>query len=196
MFFNPTPKRSSAQRTLTVLAALLLFSAAGLFFTACPMEDDDETKEGADLPEKLIGTWKSVWNGGYDTYELSKTRLTYSTTYDGGEPSINYAGRVVSISEFTATAGVIIIKYDDDHKNKYYSDLNHYGDPAYLIEPPGDYVGIYYEELTVQSVKMGTAVGPDYGPPEKATLKDAKAAFTEGMKGDYVPMPGTYLYQQ
>jgi hypothetical protein len=181
MFFNPTPKRSLAQRTLTVLAALFLLGAAGLFFTACPMEPDDETKEGAELPQKLIGTWKAAYG---DFYVLSKTSVSYNEK-PGEEYGYGYTGTVEYINEFTETAGVIIIKYDDGGKPTGYT-------------PPGDYIGIYYKEFTAQSVKMGVAAGspPDYDPVEKATLEEAKAAFTAGKEGDYILNPGTYEHQQ
>jgi preprotein translocase subunit SecG len=185
-FFNSRTKRSLTQRTL-ILAALFLLVAAALFFAGCPMEDGDDSTEADTLPDKLIGTWADQQGG--DSYVLSADRVAYDNGFGGG-----YAGTVEYINEFTEAAGVIIIKYDPDKKNKYYSDVNHYGEPEYEIAPPGDYIGIYYKELTAKLVKTGAAYGAE--PPEKATLKEAKASFTEDNEGTYMTWYGTYTWQK
>jgi hypothetical protein len=81
------------------------------------------------------------------------------------------------VDNFTATSGVIIIKYTTA--------------PTYapLL---GDYFGIYYQSLTVTpasaSVQLANSItlGENYAPPETATLEAAKAKFTAARVSDFI----------
>jgi len=154
--------------------AVLFCLSMALLFTGCKPDDDfiDDHK----LNSKLIETWMST----YDSYDITSTKLTYDDGFGGG-----YAGTIKYVSNFTETAGVIIIEYDAAHRPTYYDSFENYGDPAHIVELKGNFIGIYYKALKPGvSVSMGVAYGD--GGAEEATLDAAKKAFTMGNEGKYI----------
>ena len=161
-----------------------LIFAAVFLFAACEMKETDYSDTNV-LKSALIGTWQSS-----DKYIITKNEIAYY----GWTGSLDYAGAIVHVSNFSKTAGVIIIKYDPDNRQKYYSDvhwedMDHYlepcDDPEHLLPLKGDYLGIYFKDLVSGvSVEIGGAYAS--GGAEKATLSTAKKAFTSGNEGEYM----------
>jgi hypothetical protein len=169
-------------RSAFILLVMLFLSSAFLLIGCKDEPDpvDDQNK----LNQNLIGTWASEYD---DIYAITAVHLSYDDGFGGG-----YAGAIKYVSNFTSTAGVIIIEYDAGHKPRYYdNDFNP------VIPPKGDFVGIYYENLVPGvSVKIAQAIDlSDYTGAEETTLDAAKNAFTSGKKGDYISVMGTYLWQ-
>jgi hypothetical protein len=173
-------RQKAARSVFALLVLSFLFTA--LLFTGC--NTDGNPDPGYELDSRLIGTWTSTYDDGY---AITSTRLTY---YGYGD-TISYAGNIRAVTT-SGTAGVIIFEYDADKKPEYQnydSNWQPIGDP---YPPPGNFIGVYYEELkSGVSVQMGTAY-VDGGAEEK-TLDAAKKAFTLGKKGDYIFSLGTYL---
>jgi len=163
------------------LCVLVLFTS--FLVLGCKQEPDEDL--GYELDSRLIGTWTSTYE---DSYVITNTRLTYDNGYGGG-----YAGTIRAVTT-SGTAGVIIFEYDADKKPEYQnydSSWQPVGDP---YPPPGDFIGVYYQDLTPGvSVKMGTAYVA--GGAEEKTLNAAKKAFTLGKEGDYMGSYGTYSKQ-
>jgi hypothetical protein len=157
-----------------------------LLFTGCQPEAEDYFVDVHKLNPKLIGTWTSEYS---DSYTITGTKLDYDDGFGGGN-----GGTIKYVSNFTATAGVIIIEYDPDHKPTYYDSIDNYGDPAHIVPLKGNFIGIYYKNLkSGVSVQMG-GVYVD-GGAEKATLNAAIATFTMGNEGTYMSYYGTYSKQ-
>jgi hypothetical protein len=143
----------------------------------CKQEADDDL--GYELDSRLIGTWKSTGEWGYDQYIITSTRISYGGDYGSGY-SVSTSGTIRAVTTFNIAkdAGVIIIEYDASH-----------GADA------GKFIGIYYKSFTPNvSVQMGTAsLYPN--PAEELTLDAAKKAFTLDKEGDYMSYYGTYSKQ-
>jgi hypothetical protein len=181
--------RFFARKNFTL--ALMFCLSTALLFTGC---DTDGGGSGGNnnsggfvddhkLNSSLIGTWSSVYG---DNYVIVANKITYDDGYGDG-----FAGTIQYISNFTSSAGVIIIKYDADKKPTYYDSFDNYGDPDHIVPPKGDFIGIYYKDLKPgASVSMGGAY--IYGGAEEATLDAAKKAFTAGNTGKYMSHYGTY----
>jgi hypothetical protein len=155
-----------------------------LFFTACPMEDDPNTGAGIDLDPRLVGTWRWELDGVYEEFKIQSNdildgtddTLTYSSNYFGADAEV-FAGTIVYAERFSSSAGIIIIKYIPEHENSW----PHWGgDP----NPPGDFYGIYYLNLSSAGTKVFLACTNDqatnYGPTETTSLEAAIAKFTQG----------------
>ncbi len=183
-FFNPKSAFGSLSRILrrSVFTLTVLFCLSSALLIGCKMDDDDKFVDDHKLNNKLIGTWADTNSG--DSYIITGDHLTYQFG-----TTINYAGTIEYVSNFSDSAGVIIIKYDAEHRSIYYAD-DHYGDPDYILDLKGDYLGVYFKELTPGSVQIGGVYAA--GGAEEATLNDAKAAFTSGNEGDYMSWYGTY----
>lgn len=174
--------RRILRRGVFALSVLLCLSAALL--ASCNMGEDDDFVDDHLLNSKLIGTWEDTQNS--DSYTITENHLTYQ--YGS---TINYAGTIEYVSNFTDTAGVIIIKYDADHKPTYYDSNDNYGKPEHIVPLKGEYVGVYFKELDLGvSVKIGGAYVA--GGAEEATLENAKKAFTLDNEGTYMTWYGTY----
>jgi len=169
------------------IAALLPFLLAGLSFISC----SNPTGSDVGVPTALVGTWVSDGGDGYTITVHNK--LSYSMS-DGEEA---FAGTIIYISQFTDTSGVIIIKYDKGHEQKYYADYD--PDPPYagIGEPlplKGNYLGIYYDSLEPGvSVEMASAYSP--GGAEQGSAFDAIKVFTAGNKDNYIFYEPTYDWQ-
>ena len=165
---------------------IALFLSAGLLFNSC--KDEDNFVDDNQLNANLIGTWTSN-NGdwGIDGYKITADHLTYGN--GATVANISNAGTIKYVSNFSSTAGVIIIQYDSNHKASY-SDYSK--TPPTPLPLKGDFIGVYYKNLKPGvSVQMGGAYID--GGAEEATLDAAKAAFTKGREGTYMAMYGTYL---
>ena len=172
-------------RSVFTLFIVSFVSAA--LFTGCDMEPNGDFVDDHKLNQKLIGTWTSEFT---DAYIITAGDIAY----DFGGGYIGYAGTIEYVSNFSNTAGVIIIKYKAGQEQTYPIYDENWEIIGYN-ERPGDYVGIYYENFKPGvSVEMGIAINlADYTGAEKTTLDAAKAAFTRGKKGDYISKMGTYL---
>ena len=166
------------RRSFARSAFVLIILSALLVFSGC----DDKPPPpppppGFELKSALIGTWSST---GGDSYTITATKLSYDAGGYGGD----YAGTIRDGSNFTDTAGVIIIEYDLGHECVYYNSGT---------VGPGTFLGIYYKELTPGvSVEMGQAMDSGYTGAEEKTLADAKVMFTAGNEGTYMSFYGTY----
>ncbi|MHC6202080.1 hypothetical protein ACYULU_02685 [Breznakiellaceae bacterium SP9] len=116
-------------------------------------DDDDGFVDTHELNSGLIGTWFADFGGGYtDTYIVTATTISHP---DGFPPyttaSIEY------VYNFSDTAGCIIIKRMEDNK----------------------YTGVFFKDLSANSVLLGDAFGPapGYEDPGVATLELAKEKF-------------------
>jgi hypothetical protein len=169
-----------------VFAMFILFClSAALLFTGCKTEEnnDDDHK----LNSQLVGTWFSTYDDGY---VIEETETGHKLTYYGFTDTIDYAGAVKYVSNFSDDAGVIVIEYDDDHKASYW-EYDEDWNPVNELPLKGTFIGIYYKEFKPGvSVKMGYAYANSGA--EKETLDAAKKAFTLGNEGNYMAMYGTY----
>ncbi|MDR0464108.1 MAG: hypothetical protein LBG94_03215 [Treponema sp.] len=167
---------------LTVIVLL-----TGFLFFSCG-EEEPFVDDGK-LNSRLIGTWTSEFTDGYII-------TTNDISYDFGGGYIGYAGTIEYVTNFSKTAGVIIIKYKAGQEQTY-PIYNEVWEIVGYNDRPGDYVGIYYENFKPGvSVDMGTAINlVDYTGAEEKTLDEAKAAFTAGKRGDYIGLMGVYLKQ-
>jgi len=162
-----------------------LFLFASFLVLGCE-EPRDDVYPKSELDSNFIGTWTSTYG---DSYTITETYLSY-----GYGAAIEYAGTIRHAAAFSNTAGVIIFEYDDDHKPTYYAGYDPVtyepiGDPLSL---KGNFIGVYYQELTPGvSVKISGAYID--GGAEEPTLEAAKAAFTLDKEGDYVSHYGTYI---
>jgi hypothetical protein len=166
--------RRVTRNVFTLLVMLCLSSA---LFIGCKDEPDPVIPNTGDdqnkLNESLIGTWEDAGEWGTDGYKITANKL--EGTWDG---DVSYSGTIEYVSNFSNTAGVIIIKYDTNTWN-----------PSSV----GKYNGVYYQNLKPGiSVEMSTAWAD--GDEIKNSLDEAKAAFTIGKTGDYIAVfGGPYL---
>jgi hypothetical protein len=190
MFSFISSKRVLARGAFTALLCLTV-----CLFLACPTESSGSRGKGNNnsvddnkLNENLIETWLSEY---FDGYTITASKLSYDDGFGGGG---SYAGTIRYVSNFTSTAGVIIIEYDAGRKPVYYDSYENYGDPAHIVPLKGNFIGIYYKNLNPGvSVQIGGAYID--GGAEKATLDAAKTEFTLGKEGTYISYYGTYLIQ-
>jgi len=168
-----------ARSVFTIFVVSFLFAV--LLFTGCKQEPDDPTFE---LDERLIGLWTDSIN--LDSYTITSAHLTY-TDWSG---SIPYAG-TIRHAVSSGNAGVLIIEYDNDNKASYPIYDNNWNPTGDYHPLKGNFIGIYYKDLTPNiSVKLSGAYID--GGAEEPTLDAAKAAFTLDREGDYVYSYGTY----
>ena len=177
------------QRLLKEGATVLVILCIAILIIGCQTDDDASFVDNYKLNQSLIGTWLSEYADGYII-------TANDIAYDFGGGFIGYAGTIEYVSNFSNTAGVIIIKYKAGQEQTYPIYDEDWNITGYN-ERPGDYVGIYYENCKPGvSVEMGTAINMvNYTGAEKKTLDEAKAAFTRGKKGDYIGEMGAYLRQ-
>jgi hypothetical protein len=181
--FNLLHQGTLASRSRKVFALAVMFClSTALLFTGCKTEEDG-FKDDHKLNSKIIGKWTSSYD---DYYDISSDKLVYDDGWGGG-----YAGTVEYVSNFSETAGVIIIKYEADHEPVYYDDYDNYGDPAHIVALKGNFIGIYYKDFK-PGVSVSIAVAYVDGGAEEKTLDDAKKAFTMGNEGKYIGRYGTY----
>ena len=184
--FQPGSLRRHFSRSVFALCVLVCLSAA-LLLTGCPIDDDEFYDDGL-LNPGLIGVWKFeysfvdkdgiLWEG----YELYTITETHHFTFKGEFSS--WGGKIMHVSNFSSTDGVIIIKYDPDNKQQWIN-----WDTMEDITPVGrDYYGIYFRNLTANSVVLGNTSDQanNYGPSETATLEEAIQRFTLDNMSDWI----------
>jgi hypothetical protein len=168
------------------VSALMFCLSTALLVTGCDMDGGGGGSIAPvedTLEANLIGTWSSPYDDGY---VITANKITYD---DGGYGS-GYTGTIQYVSNFTNSAGVIIIKYDDGKKPSYW-DYDDDWNPTIELPLKGDFIGVYYKDLRPGvSVLMGGAY--IYGGAEEATLDAAKKAFTAGNEGKYMTHYGEY----
>jgi hypothetical protein len=166
--------RRRLPRTLCALGVLAALGLAALTLSSCDLGSGPAAivdVEGS-LPGALVGEWSS-WSGNrrLDGYTITADTLSYDDG-SGGEFLFSYAGTIQYVANFSATAGIIIIKY---------TTLPQWED---LADRP--YFGVYYRNLKADSVQLANAINPDKSAPETATLEEAIAKFTRHREGDFV----------
>jgi len=134
------------------------------------------------LNSDLIGTWTSNYG---DSYTITSNKITYYAGYDS-----DFVGTIQYVSNFTDSAGVIIVKYDDGKKPSYW-EYDKDWNPIKELPLKGDFIGIYYNDLK-SGVSVSIANAYIYGGAEEATLDNAKKAFTAGNEGKYIMSYGEY----
>ena len=168
---------------MAVFAGLVLI-AVSLSVTGCEL-DDEEYEESFEPNPMLEGEWRTEWDGYI--INLGATTLEY---VDGGY-GVGFDGTIVKVVNFNSvrTAGIIFIKYG-----------NKPVDYSTGVPPEGDYIGIYFKDLTSATGQFASPVeeydSDTYLTPAKATQAEAEQTFTEGKAGDYVLSWVTYEKQQ
>ena len=192
--FHPKSLRRTLVRSVSTLCILSCLIAV-LLFAGCNSEDDGDFVDDHKLNTALIGTWEDTAN--YDGYAIADTKIEYFGFAE-------YSGTIQYVLNFTSAkdAGVIIIEYDTENKPTYYTnehwndpDPDHYltcTDPDHIMPLKGNFIGIYYKAFK-PGVSVEMAGASLTGGAEEATLEAAKAAFTAGKEGTYIPWGyGTY----
>jgi hypothetical protein len=146
-----------------------------------PDPDPDPEPDIGGSISALVGTWASEYG---DSYTITATSVSYDSGF--GEDS-SYTGTIRYVDNFTSVAGVIIIEYTKAPKYGIYDDnWNQTGS----VDAPGNFIGIYYKDLTSSSVSMGQAYKD--GGAETTSLEAAKSTFTVGNAGTYMSSYGAY----
>ena len=176
------------------LAGLVLVLLAGLLSMACSDSNDSSKSNiaGDSLPAGLIGEWSD--GSGYEYFTITANHLLYEAVdwvnMDYADPDYGlvpmWGGSIVYVSSFNAASGIIIIKYDEGLE-QVWMDWDTYMplDP----QPAGKYYGIYYDNLTEDTVNLSSTTDQDpenSGPTETSTLAEAIARFTEADKALWV----------
>ncbi|MDR2362901.1 MAG: hypothetical protein LBD65_00590 [Spirochaetaceae bacterium] len=120
-------KRFLVKNVLPFFALCLVMGSA--LFSSC------DWWSGGEDHFSLIGTWRS----DYDGYEITGTTMTY---IDNSGYGYGFTGTIREFVEFTGASGVILVEYTT---------------PPTAYTPPGNFQGVYYKDLTANSVKLGNA---------------------------------------
>jgi len=157
---------------LTGLLLVLLLAGCELYGK---IGGDDTNIAGA-LPVHLQGEWVFPAPGlpPAERYIITETTIQYIAYQESGVTS--YRGTIVFISNWSSTAGVIIIRYIEG----YY--------PTFPEFNGNSYFAIFYRILGTNSVQLANAtILPDSPTsPDTATQEEAIARFTRGRSGNYV----------
>ena len=151
-------------RSVFALAVMFCLSTAFLF-TGCNTDDD--------TAGNLNGTWDYI-NPTYNYYvaiNTSAKTIVYQNSYEG---------TIENSPDYTATDGVLIIKFTK------YAD---WGDtPSTSHTNVGKYGAMYWTEQTVTSVKLADAYDSSFNHVIFNTLPEAQEAFTPAADkvGNYV----------
>jgi hypothetical protein len=152
------------------------------------------------LDPKLAGTWRFDFppSGDYEQIVITKSgalgtiqkgsNITGYTNNGAGGYEETYAGNIVYAEQWSATAGVLIIKFDTGHEVKWWSINNNPQSPPATNPSGNKYYGVYYINLGNGSPGSTCFIADTNdqdlsnlnGPTETATLEDAKAKFTQG----------------
>jgi len=160
-----------------VFAAIFVFV---FLVTGCLKEPEPDP---VDPGLSLNGNWHSE----YDAYIVNLINNTFE--YDDGGWDFGFTGNIHEIVKFNnaGSAGIVFIEYTIKPI-----------DWDTGIPPEGDFIGIYFRNLTTTTVEFAVPaenVSGDYITPAKTSLANAKAAFTEGTTGDYISYWGVYVKQ-
>jgi hypothetical protein len=164
----------------------VLVGGGGALLASC--NPDPGFVDDHNLNSMLINTWDS----DSSSYEITATHVSYLDS-DG---EISFAGNIKYVSNFSETAGVIIIEYDAAYKPTYYDEWteNPPGSGTWVpgdeLPLQGDFIGVYFKELTAGSARIASAYVA--GGAEESTLADAKAAFTADSEPSYIYSYGSY----
>jgi hypothetical protein len=175
----PSPHRGFLAPGAFALA--LLFLTAAFLLSGCEMENGNFVDDHK-LNPGLIGKWKSEYNGGAEVYTITETTFVYEDTFLG-----IWGGKIDYVSNFSKNAGVLIIEYDGDKKQRWKN-----WETSEDITPPGNFYGIYFNSLTENTVKLANTSDQkaNYGPTETETSREAREKFTLGNKGDLTSSGG------
>jgi hypothetical protein len=148
-----------------LLGVCLIMGTLG--FIGCDTDGDEDT-----------GILTGSWSSGSDGYVITNTALEYKGYKDATHPEwsdTNFTGTIKNNPDFTQKSGVIIIEYTKKPINGQY-DANYTltGGAA----PTGAFMGIYWRDLTTDSVSLANAYDSSGSETETTTLDDAKAKFT------------------
>ncbi|MDR1324492.1 MAG: hypothetical protein LBK00_00465 [Treponema sp.] len=139
-----------------------------LGFVGCDTGNKDD-------PGILTGNWSS----GTDGYVITNTTLTYQGYKDPTHPEwsdTNFAGTIENNPDFTQKSGVIIVKYTGKPTYGTYND--DWTELTGGAEPTGEYMGIYWRDLTASSVALANAYDQAATETETTTLDAATTKFT------------------
>ena len=152
---------------------LTIFVVFALVFSGCDTEPNGD-------PPSLHGTWAD-----FDSFiiNINDGTLEYD---DGGDFGMGYTGTILKVTRFNSegTAGVILIKYDSDNKP---SDFD-WSDPEnpIPIAIPGDYIGIFFRNLTNTTGQFANPINEHMLTPAKSSLVEAEETFTLDSMNDFV----------
>jgi len=135
------------------------------------MGDDDSGWEG--LNPILIGTWERSDEWDTELITVTSTRFYLKGSWH------SWSGSIVYAFNFDETSGIIIIRYDEGNEVQWL-DLSDGWDNASPMNRTGDYYGIYFRNLTQNSVVfLPTSDQRNFwGPTETQTLPQAIDRFT------------------
>ena len=170
-------QRFSVRGIFALIVVSFLFTA--LLFTGCEHEPDDDP--GHELDNRLIGTWTDPVY--FDSYTITATSVSYGS----------WSGTIRDVTT-SGNAGVIIIEYEEG-KEQTYNTWGQDDDGNWIIvgskERPGNFLGVYYQNLSDVSVQMSNAIDiVTYDPVEASTLNAAKSKFTLDATGDFIGIWG------
>jgi len=157
-----------------------------IFLLGCQLGDDPDF-DGIWLDKTWVdGSWlNGTWSTEYDSYSINTQNLILE--YDDGGWGMGFTGNIVGIMLFntSGTAGIVFIEYTAKPV-----------DYSTEMEPDGDFIGIYFRNLSDTSGQFASPAEEyekdKFRTPAKATLEEAKAAFTEDLLGDYISFWATY----
>jgi hypothetical protein len=153
---------------------LALFLSVGLLFISC----QDNTNSS--------GSLNATWDDGWSPVTINTSAKTI--VYTG-----NYEAIIENSPDYTATSGVLIIKF-----TKYAT--NYDGNPVATHVNVGKYSALYWTELTASSVRLADAYDktpPPYGSHAiRASLSIAQTDFLPAADkvGNYVDWSITAPY--
>ncbi|MDR2479665.1 MAG: hypothetical protein LBD48_10185 [Treponema sp.] len=178
-FPHSTQSQSKPRFPLSRAAAVSLCLLTAFLFLGCPMGGSTGDGGGPQATNaSLVGTWASGTGDGYIITENTVSYMGFDSATYG---KFTFTGDIVNTPDFSATDGVIIIKYRADDKP----------DPATsmgLTAPSGDFFGIYWKSLSSSSVSLANSYKA--GGTEETSLSAALAAFTLDNVGTYVSWAG------
>jgi hypothetical protein len=168
-------KSSFNQQKKNLCASIFLITM--LAAAGCTLDNDNSGKISLD------GIWLSDYGDGFIIDLIDNT-----LAYDFGGGYIGYSGNIKEIKNFNSsgTAGIIFIEYTIKPVDYNTSE-----------EPAGNFIGIYFRNLTAASGQFASPSGPapDYITPAQVSLTEAKSSFTEGTMGDYISYWAAYVKQ-
>ncbi|MCL2443399.1 MAG: hypothetical protein FWD13_08060 [Treponema sp.] len=151
-------------RVVRGLLILIMF----LFIVGCPfVVNEHENTEFVPV---------GVWVSDYDSYTITETHIEY--VFDMSEwdfPNDVLKGYIEKAVDFSSDSGVLIIKVTEAT----YNTVN-------------KYTGIYYSEYKNSSIKLSSAINPDFSPVETESLEDALLLFSVDNASTHVSVWGAY----
>jgi hypothetical protein len=160
-----------------------LFIVFTLLFVGCSLDGKPAAQQQEEtISVTLDGTWMSDFGDGF-VVKLNAETFEYD---DGGGFGAGYDGTIEEIVRFNnrGTAGVIFIKYVNKPIRWDTEE-----------EPEGDYIGIYFRNLTTTQGSFAVPFTEEDPIPAKASLEEAKNSFTEDKVGDYISYWAVYIKQ-